>query len=340
MSNILEALIRASERAACIARSCTNFNGEMLLVTEKGEAEANTRFERDFKTIADVLAQEYAKAEIALQLPSLARHVRGEERNEINGVTITLENSVEETEKTLNLLLPPSTAKQMAKAAHDKICHFPLKELPNVPELNPDDIGVWIDPIDATAEFIAGVRGEAAEGCGLTCVTVLIGAYLKSSGEPVAGVINQPFYNEGKGRIIWGVTYQDIQKWCDTSNQEITSENKVVLISGSEKPDIVNKLMESGWEVKAVPGAGHKLLKVVLGEAAAYVLSKGSTYSWDTCAPHAILIARGGGLISFNSQEPITYIDGKVETKEHCNTEGIIAYAEDKTLKKILKDLK
>lgn len=49
--------------------------------------------------------------------------------------------------------------------------------------------------LDATSQFISGARGEAVEGHGLLCVTVLIGAYLRSTGEPVAGVINQPFYN-------------------------------------------------------------------------------------------------------------------------------------------------
>lgn len=49
---------------------------------------------------------------------------------------------------------------------------------------------------DATAEFIAGVNGEAGADKGLSCVTVLIGAYLKSTGEPIFGVINQPFYDK------------------------------------------------------------------------------------------------------------------------------------------------
>lgn len=49
---------------------------------------------------------------------------------------------------------------------------------------------------DATAEFIAGAQGKANAGRGLPCVTVLIGAYLRSTGEPIMGVINQPFYDE------------------------------------------------------------------------------------------------------------------------------------------------
>lgn len=47
---------------------------------------------------------------------------------------------------------------------------------------------------DATLEFISGAKGESALGEGLDCVTVLIGAYLLSTGEPIIGVINQPFY--------------------------------------------------------------------------------------------------------------------------------------------------
>ena len=49
---------------------------------------------------------------------------------------------------------------------------------------------------DATAEFIAGVQGHADADHGLPCVTVLIGAYLRSTGEPILGVINQPFYDK------------------------------------------------------------------------------------------------------------------------------------------------
>lgn len=40
------------------------------------------------------------------------------------------------------------------------------------------------------------MKGDALPGHGLPCVTVLIGAYLRSSGKPVVGVINQPFYDK------------------------------------------------------------------------------------------------------------------------------------------------
>lgn len=53
---------------------------------------------------------------------------------------------------------------------------------------------------DSTADYISG--GECIDETtglhlnGLRCVTVLIGAYFQSSGLPVLGVINQPFYTQ------------------------------------------------------------------------------------------------------------------------------------------------
>ena len=63
-------------------------------------------------------------------------------------------------------------------------------------ECDLSDLAVWIDPIDATSQYIAGGEGYEEEGLptkGLPVVTVLLGAFLKSSGLPVLGVVNQPF---------------------------------------------------------------------------------------------------------------------------------------------------
>ncbi|XP_075971682.1 inositol polyphosphate 1-phosphatase [Anticarsia gemmatalis] len=335
MVSILETLINASEKAACVARSCcSGSQNEVLLVAEKFEGEANARFERDFKTIADVLAQEAARAEIASSFPELAQYVRGEECSEIGGVRISIKDSVEDTTELLSTLVAPAVAKRMAEAAHSDSAHGFCDKLPdNLSEIDTSDLGIWIDPIDATAEFIAGVRGQADADRGLPCVTVLIGAYRRSTGEPVVGVINQPFYNNCKGRIAWGINYGNIQKW---SESEMTPGNKIILMSGAEKPEISAKFMSAGWQVKAVPGAGHKLLKVALGEAAAYIVSQGTTFRWDTCAPHSILQAKGGNLISYTTQKPITYNDDiENSTQQFCNSEGIIAYIDTSVFEEI-----
>lgn len=224
MTEILQALIDASERAALVAKSCCSDDcQDDLLIAEKCEGEANARFEKDYKTIADVLAQECAKTTLVSRFPELSGHVRGEECCEIGGKAIKLESSVDETAKLLSSLVQPNLAKRMAVAAHSDVKHQLCNRLPtDLPDVDVSDLGIWIDPIgntklvnlycihnllplctksynflitDATAEFIAGVNGTAASDGGLECVTVLIGAYKRSTGEPVIGVINQPFYD-------------------------------------------------------------------------------------------------------------------------------------------------
>ena len=74
-------------------------------------------------------------------------------------------------------------------------------------DCNLSDLAVWIDPIDATSQYIKGGEGYEEEGLptkGLPVVTVLLGAFLKSSGLPVLGVVNQPFA-AGGGSYHWAV---------------------------------------------------------------------------------------------------------------------------------------
>lgn len=148
MAEVLKALIYASERAANIARSCrTESTSETLLVAEKGEGEANARFDKDFKTIADVLAQVSAEREVASKCPKLAEYFRGEERAEINGVNITVQENVDQTAELLSSLVPQTSAARMAEAAHN-VVNVEIEELPiDLPDINPAELGVWIDPI-------------------------------------------------------------------------------------------------------------------------------------------------------------------------------------------------
>lgn len=147
MREVLEALIYASERAANIARSCCHDTNETLLVAEKGEGEANARFDKDFKTIADVLAQVSARCEVVSRCPNLAEHFRGEECAEINGVSLKLQENIDKTAELLSSLVPRISAVRMAEAAHNVI-NIAIEELPiDLPAINPAELGIWIDPI-------------------------------------------------------------------------------------------------------------------------------------------------------------------------------------------------
>lgn len=71
----------------------------------------------------------------------------------------------------------------------------------------------------------------------------------------------------GKGRIVWGVCYKDTREYGTTEVGTETDSN-TILMSAAEKPEVTEKIQSLGWEVKSVPGAGHKMLKVALGNYA------------------------------------------------------------------------
>lgn len=63
--NLLKTLINCSEKAANIAKKCrADVNLLALLVQEKSADEANPRFIKDFKTLADVLIQETIRHDV------------------------------------------------------------------------------------------------------------------------------------------------------------------------------------------------------------------------------------------------------------------------------------
>lgn len=149
MSDLLEALVSASERAANVARACCCGSSEdgALLISEKCGNDANARFDHDFKTIADVLAQECARKEIGARIPELFEHVRGEECSEIDGVNITVKQTMEETAQVLSKLVPLAAAVRMAEAAHT-VSPSVVDGIPKgLPSFDTSDLGVWIDPI-------------------------------------------------------------------------------------------------------------------------------------------------------------------------------------------------
>lgn len=79
----------------------------------------------------------------------------------------------------------------------------------------------------------------------------------------------------------------------------------------------------------------------ISGLADAYILTKGTTFKWDTCAPHSILKSLGGDIVEFsktlrNNEISIKYlIDGN-----NCNTTGIIAFKSREVLGEIIEALK
>ncbi|XP_036388240.1 inositol polyphosphate 1-phosphatase isoform X2 [Megalops cyprinoides] len=315
MAELLRLLLRVSEKAANVARVCRQEAPLFeLLVQEKTGEDKNKKFVQDFKTLADVVIQEMIKHDVGAQFPELKDFIHGEESNKFeNGlgesITVTVRETEEETAALLSTVLDGdrTAAALLATAIHQDLQLVDQAagslELP----LRPHELGIWIDPIDATSQYIEGREEKVPEGelctSGLQCALVLIGIYHRATGEPIMGVINQPFAHREssdqrwRGQHFWGVSCGTISASSLPRPPGHTGRDRepLLVLSASEKQAVKDAL--SGSRLTYASGAGYKILCVALGLADAYVVSEGSTFKWDSCAPHALLRALGGGVV-------------------------------------------
>ncbi|XP_055851090.1 inositol polyphosphate 1-phosphatase [Episyrphus balteatus] len=358
--NLLKSLINVTERAANIARACrANADLLALLIQEKSSDEANPRFVHDFKTLADVLIQETVRHYIGNEFPEMKDHIKGEESSSFTnkiGETVTVEigETPTETADCLEKVLDGnrSAADVLAEEVHRFVNYADqVGDLPDLPDdLDYNDIGIWIDPIDATSEYISGdsifTNFPGITSTGLDCVTVLIGGYSISSGQPMIGVVSQPFHNKidenvYKSLLFWGVSLESME--AHNCPEDITLRpNNLGIFSTSENSELLQKCMALGYEFAFSAGAGHKALKVITGEVDLYLLSKGSTFKWDTCAPQAILKSLGGNIFDYRKSLeakapiPVSYLD----EEEKCNAGGLIAVRNMELIEPLLEHLR
>lgn len=286
------------------------------------------------------------------QYPEFQNNIKGEEDSTFmnNGgekVTLQVFDSVKETTECLTKVLNGNAevAQLLAEEAHrDVVYDIDLAEL--YIELNVENIGVIIDPIDATAEYIKAVHKDTRFNIpsnGLKCVTVLIGLYDTITGAPIIGVINQPFFEElaegdHKSKVFWGVSVGDV-KLTNVEPPAQERSTKIAVLSSSEQTKFTKFLKQKlKYEICYSSGAGHKILKLITGEADLNLLSRSTSYKWDTCAGQAILMAMGGNVLSLND----TIFTGKPvplqynSSEPNCNMKGILAYRDEDTINAII----
>ncbi|KAK7128162.1 hypothetical protein R3I93_020686 [Phoxinus phoxinus] len=366
MAELLRSLLSVAEKAANVARVCRQEASLFeLLVQEKTGADKNKKFLQDFKTLADVVIQEMIRHDVCAQFPELTGFIHGEESNKFEnglGESVTVTVCAQERDTTA-LLAKVLDGDQTAASLLSKAIHQDLQLRDETADslqlsISPADVGIWIDPIDSTSQYIEGKEEEEPdEGfcpSGLPCALVLIGVYLRATGQPVMGVINQPFNRKDstgkgwRGQHIWGVSYGDVNVCSLTRPASRQSERVSVLLSSSERPAVTNALaaLPNGSLMYAA-GAGYKLLCVVRGRVDVYVLSEGSTFKWDSCAPHAVLRALGGGVSDLSQclaghtaqltyHQPHTHSQG---VDRWANRGGIVAYLDSSVIEKVVEAL-
>ncbi|NXN74040.1 INPP phosphatase, partial [Himantopus himantopus] len=223
MAGLLQALVGASEKAAHIARLCRREEPLFqLLVAEKTGADRNRRFLQDFKTLADVLIQEVIKHDLGKEFPALQGHIHGEESGPTRsgtGRTVTVRVCATPGDTAallLSVLEPERAAAELLAAAVHRDVALGDAELAGVAlGIPPEDLAIWIDPIDSTNEYIAGredvpaPRGAPGAG-GRHGRLVALGGQ-GEPGDPVPeGVRTQgPRPRRWQGRYHWGVAYGD-----------------------------------------------------------------------------------------------------------------------------------
>ncbi|XP_037534858.1 inositol polyphosphate 1-phosphatase [Nematolebias whitei] len=376
MADLMRLLLRVSEKAANVARVCRQEAPLFqLLVQEKTGEDKNKKFVQDFKTLADVVIQEMIRHDVGAQFPEMAGFIHGEESNKFeNGlgesVTVNVCSTKEETATLLSAVLDGdhTAASLLAQAIHQDPETIEANTDGVTVPLRPSELGIWIDPIDATSQYIEGREEVLEEGrlspSGLHCALVLIGVYLRSTGEPVMGVINQPFYHKDptgrgwRGKQYWGVSCGNVNV-CSTSRPDDGAEKErgsSVVLSSNEKQAVKEALTSLCGPDKLMyaSGAGYKILCVIQGLADAYVVSEGSTFKWDSCAPHALLRALGGGVVDLtkslqsdcgvqDQETEVTYHQPSTERKgaeRWANHGGLVAYRDISQLRNIIGALK
>ncbi|XP_069762476.1 inositol polyphosphate 1-phosphatase isoform X2 [Narcine bancroftii] len=372
MADLLTALICASEKSANIARACKQEEALFqLLIEEKKGPEKNKKFVQDFKTLADVIIQEVIKHDIGKKFPELAPHIAGEESNHFeNGLGETIIVKICQTEQATAELISEvldgnlKAAGLLAKCIHEDV-HIDSPDLGKVNiDIPMDSIGIWVDPIDSTNQYIKGQLEEKFKSGihphGLKSAAVLIGVFDRNSGQPIMGVINVPFDDvdsnlRWQGKYYWGISHNDLNI-CSIPKQFPEHLNQMsVVMSLSEKDEIKKALAPlCGERMYFASGAGYKILCTILGLADAYVVTADTTFKWDTCAPHAILKSLGGGIVNLaqalaeakakgpGATPELQYKmpnEGSNETEKWANTGGLVAYRSQKHLDNIINVL-
>ncbi|KAK7498350.1 hypothetical protein BaRGS_00010304 [Batillaria attramentaria] len=319
ISDLLLTMLRVAMKARDVARIIRSEHALLdLLVEEKKGAEKNKRFKQDFKTLADVLIQQMVSHDLVQQFPEMKGSVYGEESNQFTNTlgetkTICLCATTDLTRQLLMDILDDNeeAATLLSEVVHRKAAAIPpVDKLGQVKtEIDSSDVGIWIDPIDSTAQYIRGSVGQLDEDGvtdgGLQCVAVLIGAFQKSTGLPIIGVAVQPFWELDPetqlwtDQTTWGVCYQDVRLASVRKNENSNTPTKPVVIMSLSESDAVKQTLND-FRLRFAHGAGYKLLCTAQRRVDAYVLSKSSIYLWDCCAPHAILRATGGGVVCFH----------------------------------------
>lgn len=201
-------------------------------------------------------------------------------------------------------------------------------------------ITVWIDPLDATQEYTEGETHPEL----LKYVTVMV--CIAVNGEPIAGVIHQPYDENGNPneeqvtKWAW-VNHGVSQSLQSAVNSEKSDPKNIRVIASRSHPGEVVSIAKNAFEgtdktVKQISaaGAGYKSLAVAEKYADLY-LHTTAIKKWDVCAGNAILNATGGKMTTRKGNKINYSLHGNPK-----NMDGLVVAATEQKHLEYLEKLK
>ena len=153
-----------------------------------------------------------------------------------------------------------------------------------------------VDPLDGTREFTSG-GDDFAVNIGLV-----------RNGEPVLGVVGVPATGEIFAGIVgvgaWRSKFGIRSKIAARSDPP---DGAIVVASRHHGDQARLDAFLAGRNVRSIVNFGSSLKFCRLAEGQADLYPRfGRTMEWDTCAPHAVLLAAGGSVETLDGQ-PLRY---------------------------------
>ncbi|KAG9478830.1 hypothetical protein GDO78_012471 [Eleutherodactylus coqui] len=178
----------------------------------------------------------------------------------------------------------------------DRVVPNEIKEIVKSSKLvSSDSITVWIDPLDATAEYTENLINYVTT---MVCVAV--------NGKPIIGVIHKPF----TGYTAWAM----VEGGSNTKKRASYNEKTpTIIVSRSHSGPVKELALQSfGNQTKIISagGSGYKVLSLldVTGnnqDSADVYIHNTYIKKWDICAGNAILNALGGEMTNLKGEDII-----------------------------------
>ena len=175
-----------------------------------------------------------------------------------------------------------------------------------------DALTVFVDPVDGTREFVEGRLGAVQCLIGVAC-----------RGRAVAGAVGLPFPDgslEHKTSVVWGAArlgraagesgVVGAPRAPPSPLGDANGGGATCVTGDSSNASLAAARRVADCATHAViGGAGNKILAVAEGRAEIALMHFGTSL-WDTCAPEAVLRARGGKVTDLFGA-PLTHDPGR-----------------------------